>query len=59
MKKCRKCGAYNSNERQYCVDCAQRLGEGLSEQEEENFTWENTDDFLFRYTSWFSERTAE
>ncbi len=34
MKTCRKCGAYNSNERQFCVDCAERLGSALSEQEE-------------------------
>ncbi|MDD2362153.1 MAG: hypothetical protein PHH84_04240 [Oscillospiraceae bacterium] len=37
MKKCAKCRAYNSNERQFCVDCSERLSEILSEQEETVF----------------------
>ncbi len=35
MKLCKKCGAYNSDERIFCVDCGEKLGGKLSQQEEE------------------------
>ncbi len=35
MKLCKKCGAYNSDERIFCVDCGEKLGQKLSQQEEE------------------------
>ena len=35
MKLCEKCGAYNSDERMFCVDCSEKLGDALSVQEEE------------------------
>lgn len=35
MKLCHKCGAHNSDERTVCVDCGERLGKPLSQQEEE------------------------
>ena len=34
MKVCQKCGAYNSNKRQACVDCGERLGNKISSREE-------------------------
>ena len=34
MKKCIKCGAIQKNERFTCIDCGERLGEPLSEEEE-------------------------
>ena len=30
MKICTKCGAYNSDERIFCVDCSEKLGDKLS-----------------------------
>lgn len=35
MKLCEHCGAHNSDERTVCVDCGERLGKPLSQQEEE------------------------
>ena len=35
MKICRKCGAHNSDERNFCVDCAEALPAPASKQEEE------------------------
>lgn len=35
MKLCKHCGAHNSDERTVCVDCGERLGKPLSQQEEE------------------------
>lgn len=34
MKICTKCGAYNSNERIFCVDCSEKLGDKLSSIDE-------------------------
>ena len=34
MKICDKCGAYNSDERIFCVDCSEKLGDKLSAREE-------------------------
>lgn len=35
MKICEKCGAYNADERRFCVDCSEMLGDPLSAQEQE------------------------
>ncbi len=35
MKLCKQCGAHNSDERIFCVDCGEKLGQKLSQQEEE------------------------
>ncbi len=35
MKICRSCSAHNSDERSVCVDCGERLGAPLDEQEAE------------------------
>lgn len=35
MKICEKCGAHNSDDRKFCVDCFESLGEQLSEAENE------------------------
>ncbi len=35
MKLCKQCGAHNSDERMFCVDCGERLAKPLSQQEEE------------------------
>lgn len=34
MKICDSCGAYNSDERNFCVDCNEKLGERLSDAQE-------------------------
>lgn len=34
MKICKECGAYNSDDRQFCVDCFERLGDKVSQKEE-------------------------
>ena len=34
MKICEKCGAHNSDERSFCVDCNEKLGDKLSELQE-------------------------
>ncbi len=34
MKICTKCGAYNSDDRKFCVDCSEKLGNVLSASEE-------------------------
>ena len=34
MKVCDKCGAYNADERFFCVDCAEKLGDPLSDDRE-------------------------
>jgi len=34
MKICKKCNAYNSDNRRYCVDCQTILGESISKEEE-------------------------
>lgn len=34
MKICEKCGAYNADERFFCVDCHERLGDKLSASSE-------------------------
>ncbi len=35
MKICENCGAYNSDERFFCVDCSEKLGDSLSAAEEQ------------------------
>ena len=35
MKICENCGAHNSDDRKFCIDCTERLGEQLSEKQEE------------------------
>ena len=35
MKLCSKCGAYNSDERGFCIDCGEKLHEKLSELHEQ------------------------
>lgn len=35
MKICEKCGAHNSDKRSFCVDCNEKLGDKLSEFEEQ------------------------
>ncbi len=35
MKVCAKCGAYNSDERFFCVDCNEKLGDKLSAADEQ------------------------
>ena len=35
MKICSKCGAYNSDERNFCVDCGEKLGDKLSAVDEQ------------------------
>ena len=35
MKVCAKCGAHNSDERSFCVDCNEKLGDKLSTLEEQ------------------------
>ena len=35
MKICKKCSAYNSDERYYCVDCGERLGNKITSEDEE------------------------
>ncbi len=34
MKICDKCGAYNSDDKQFCVDCSEKLGDAISKREE-------------------------
>ncbi len=34
MKICTKCGAYNSDERVFCVDCSEKLGDKISASDE-------------------------
>lgn len=34
MKICEKCGAYNSDDKIFCVDCNEKLGEKLSDSQE-------------------------
>lgn len=34
MKICCKCGAHNSDERFFCIDCNEKLGSSLSKAEE-------------------------
>ncbi len=34
MKICESCGAHNSDERMFCVDCNEKLGDKLSPQQE-------------------------
>ncbi len=34
MKICENCGAYNSDERTFCIDCDEKLGDEISEREE-------------------------
>ena len=36
MKACDKCGALNSDNRFFCVDCHEKLGDAVSEQEQGN-----------------------
>ncbi len=33
MKICDKCGAYNSDNRQFCIDCGDKLGDPVSDRE--------------------------
>lgn len=35
MKLCAKCGAYNADERMFCVDCSEKLGDPLSDSAEQ------------------------
>ncbi len=35
MKLCKKCGAHNSDERMFCVDCSEKLGQKLTQAQEE------------------------
>lgn len=35
MKICEKCGAYNKDNKKFCIDCGESLGEKLSATEEE------------------------
>ena len=35
MKLCQKCGAHNADEKTFCIDCAEYLGDPLSAEEEE------------------------
>ena len=35
MKICDKCGAYNANDRMFCIDCNEKLGRKLSAEEEQ------------------------
>ena len=37
MKICEKCGAHNSDQRMFCVDCNEKLGDRLSELQELQF----------------------
>lgn len=34
MKICTKCGAYNSDDKFFCVDCSEKLSESISQTEE-------------------------
>ncbi|MBE6779414.1 MAG: hypothetical protein E7545_00410 [Ruminococcaceae bacterium] len=34
MKVCRKCGAYNSDERMFCVDCNERLSDEINAEQQ-------------------------
>lgn len=34
MKICDKCGAYNSDDKMFCVDCSEKLGDAISQREE-------------------------
>ncbi len=36
MKICDKCGAYNSDSRQFCVDCGDKLGDPVSDRKRES-----------------------
>ncbi len=36
MKLCEKCGAHNSDERMFCVDCSEKLGKPLSLKQKNN-----------------------
>ena len=36
MKKCKKCGALQSDDRSVCLDCGSVLGRPMTEEEEEN-----------------------
>ncbi|NLK99992.1 MAG: hypothetical protein GX271_04940 [Clostridiales bacterium] len=38
MKKCGKCGAIQNNKRFYCIDCNERLGPPLTDEEEKKET---------------------
>lgn len=35
MKVCDKCGAFNSDNRQFCIDCCDKLGDPVSDKERE------------------------
>jgi len=35
MKICEKCGAHNSDARNFCIDCSEALGESISDRQEE------------------------
>lgn len=36
MKVCKKCGALNSDNRFFCVDCHEKLGDAVSEREQDD-----------------------